>query len=243
MYELPGDDEVGRVVVELDSVFGRTAPAVFPRSADSSRPRRLLISPGCGGTAVTGPVDWPPVDDYQGALRFLGRFVNLEASAGRIHGLSLDAMRGFVGAMGDPQHDRQDAPRHRNQRQGFGLGNGLGPLGSRRPPGGWLHQPPRGHRARAPRHRWPDPYRRMRSRTWLADLERYAEVVATVPSYFELLTAAAFLWFSNEAVDAAVVEVGCWAASTPRTCVIRRCRSSPTSVGTTRTVRGTGDAT
>jgi dihydrofolate synthase/folylpolyglutamate synthase len=42
----------------------------------------------------------------------------------------------------------------------------------------------------------------------VADLERYAGVVATVPSYFELLTAAAFLWFSNEAVDAAVVEVG-----------------------------------
>jgi ATP-dependent Clp protease ATP-binding subunit ClpX len=34
MYELPGDDEVGRVVVDVDSVFGRTAPAVFPRSAD-----------------------------------------------------------------------------------------------------------------------------------------------------------------------------------------------------------------
>ncbi|MBT5568938.1 MAG: bifunctional folylpolyglutamate synthase/dihydrofolate synthase, partial [Acidimicrobiaceae bacterium] len=42
----------------------------------------------------------------------------------------------------------------------------------------------------------------------VADLERYAGVVATAPSYFELLTAAAFLWFSNEAVDAAVVEVG-----------------------------------
>ena len=34
MYELPGDDEVGRVVVELDSVISRTAPTVFPRSAD-----------------------------------------------------------------------------------------------------------------------------------------------------------------------------------------------------------------
>jgi len=34
MYELPGDDEVGRVVVGVDSVFGRAAPAVFPRSAD-----------------------------------------------------------------------------------------------------------------------------------------------------------------------------------------------------------------
>ena len=34
MYELPGDDEVGRVVVDVDSVVERTAPAVFPRTAD-----------------------------------------------------------------------------------------------------------------------------------------------------------------------------------------------------------------
>jgi ATP-dependent Clp protease ATP-binding subunit ClpX len=34
MYELPGDDEVGRVVVDVDSVVHRTAPAVFPRAAD-----------------------------------------------------------------------------------------------------------------------------------------------------------------------------------------------------------------
>jgi len=34
MYELPGDEEAGRVVVDVDSVFGRTSPVVFPRSAD-----------------------------------------------------------------------------------------------------------------------------------------------------------------------------------------------------------------
>ena len=34
MYELPGDDEAGRVVVELDSVQGETPPTVVPRSAD-----------------------------------------------------------------------------------------------------------------------------------------------------------------------------------------------------------------
>jgi dihydrofolate synthase/folylpolyglutamate synthase len=42
----------------------------------------------------------------------------------------------------------------------------------------------------------------------VADLERYAGAAPERPSYFELLTAAALLWFSNEAVDAAVVEVG-----------------------------------
>ena len=34
MYELPGDDEAGRVVVDLDSVRGETSPTVVPRSAD-----------------------------------------------------------------------------------------------------------------------------------------------------------------------------------------------------------------
>ena len=34
MYELPGDDEAGRVVVDLDSVRGGTSPTVVPRSAD-----------------------------------------------------------------------------------------------------------------------------------------------------------------------------------------------------------------
>ena len=38
MYELPGDDEAGRVVVDLDSVRGETPPPVVPRSAD--RPDR-----------------------------------------------------------------------------------------------------------------------------------------------------------------------------------------------------------
>ena len=34
MYELPGDDDAGRVVVDLDSVQGETPPTVVPRSAD-----------------------------------------------------------------------------------------------------------------------------------------------------------------------------------------------------------------
>ena len=39
-------------------------------------------------------------------------------------------------------------------------------------------------------------------------MERYAAVAPEHPSYFELLTAAAFLWFSNEATQVGVVEVG-----------------------------------
>ena len=45
------------------------------------------------------------VHDLPSALRFLDRHVNLEAAAGRIHGLSLDAMRGLTDVMGRPQLD------------------------------------------------------------------------------------------------------------------------------------------
>jgi len=38
MYELPGDDEAGRVVVDLETVQGHAAPTVLPRSAE--RPDR-----------------------------------------------------------------------------------------------------------------------------------------------------------------------------------------------------------
>ncbi|MEO7573912.1 MAG: cyanophycin synthetase, partial [Acidimicrobiales bacterium] len=42
----------------------------------------------------------------------------------------------------------------------------------------------------------------------LTDLASIEPLVAPPPSYFELLTAAAYRWFSDEAVAAAVVEVG-----------------------------------
>ena len=42
----------------------------------------------------------------------------------------------------------------------------------------------------------------------LTDLAALEPLVAHTPSYFELLTAAAFRWFAEEAVGAAVVEVG-----------------------------------
>ena len=42
----------------------------------------------------------------------------------------------------------------------------------------------------------------------LTDLAAIEALLDVQPSYFELLTAAAFRWFSDEAVSAAVVEVG-----------------------------------
>ena len=42
----------------------------------------------------------------------------------------------------------------------------------------------------------------------IGGVANYAQAALEPPSYFELLTAAALLWFSGEAVDAALVEVG-----------------------------------
>ena len=156
---------------------------------------------------MTGPVGWPEVDDYAGALRFLGGFVNLEASAGRIHGLSLDAMRGLVGAMGDPQHDVRAI--HVTGTNGKGSVSSmvsaiLGAAGLRV---GCYTSP----HVDTVRERLTVDGRLIGEEEFaelVADLERYAGVSPARPSYFELLTAAALLWFSNEAVDAAVVEVG-----------------------------------
>ena len=43
--------------------------------------------------------------DFREALQFLDRFINREATAGRIHGLSLAAMSELVTCMGEPHKD------------------------------------------------------------------------------------------------------------------------------------------
>jgi dihydrofolate synthase/folylpolyglutamate synthase len=147
------------------------------------------------------------VHDLRSALRFLDSHVNLEAAAGRIHGLSLDAIRGLVGVMGQPQVDVRTV--HVTGTNGKGsvaamVSALLAAAGLR--VGGYFS--PHVDTVRE---------RLTMDGEWIteeafaelvADLERYAGAAPERPSYFELLTAAALLWFSNEAVDAAVVEVG-----------------------------------
>ncbi len=147
------------------------------------------------------------VHGLRSALRFLDSHVNLEAAAGRIYGLSLDAIRGLVGVMGQPQVDVRTV--HVTGTNGKGSVSAmvsalLVAAGLR--VGGYFS--PHVDTVRE---------RLTMDGEWIteeafaelvADLERYAGAAPERPSYFELLTAAALLWFSNEAVDAAVVEVG-----------------------------------
>ena len=109
--------------------------------------------------------------------------------------------------MGDPQHACPVDPRHGHQRQGFDRADDLPAADGVGPDGRHVHQP--APRARQRAH--------LRNGEPISD-EDFAEQIAAIadlevlvgvrPSYFEILTAAAFRWFADVAVDVAVIEVG-----------------------------------
>jgi len=141
------------------------------------------------------------------ALRYLDQHTNLEATAGRAEGLSLDRMRRLVGVLGDPQHaypvihitgtnGKGSVARMVTQllqASGLSVGTYTSP-----------HLEAINERIAWDGEAISD-----------EDLGQAIGVVASVeevagitPSYFEILTAAAFNWFADVAVDVAVVEVG-----------------------------------
>ena len=145
--------------------------------------------------------------DFQGALGFLDRHVNLEATAGRVHGLSLDVMRGLVACMGDPQQDVRTI--HVTGTNGKGsvaamAASLLDALGLRV----GVYSSPHVDTIRERLAIGGMIIDEEEFANLIGDLARYAEAASETPSYFELMTAAALLWFANEAVDVAVVEVG-----------------------------------
>lgn len=141
------------------------------------------------------------------ALRYLDQHTNLEATAGKVEGLSLDKMRALVAVLGDPQasypviHITGTNGKGSVARMvtallveaGLSVGTYTSPhLESITERVAWNGEPIDG-----------------------AELGRAVGAVAaveelsgTTPSYFEILTAAAFWWFADVAVDVAVVEVG-----------------------------------
>jgi len=156
-------------------------------------------------------IEQPPMEyvvrDIRSALRFLDRFTNLEASAGRIHGLSLEAMRGLVAVMGDPHRDVRSI--HVTGTNGKGSVSAMVSsllVAAGLKVGGYTS--PHVDTVRERLTMGGEMISEVAFAELVADLERYAGAAPERPSYFELLTAAALLWFSNEAVEAAVVEVG-----------------------------------
>ena len=141
------------------------------------------------------------------ALRFLDRHINLEATAGVIHGLSLDHMRAIVGVLGDPQESFRVI--HVTGTNGKGstarmitallieMGLSVGTYSS-----------PHLQRVNE-RIAWNnEPISDDDLAGVITELARLVPLSGVEPSYFELLTAGAFLWFAENAVDVAVIEVG-----------------------------------
>lgn len=144
---------------------------------------------------------------YDEALAYLDAHINLEVRAGNYAGLSLDAMRDIVGLWGDP-HTTYPVI-HITGTNGKGstarmvtrllMAHGL-KVGTYTSP----------HLERYTE--------RIRIDDVEIDEEDFAAAVAELsllepllrhrPSHFECLTACAFAYFAEEAIDAAVVEVG-----------------------------------
>lgn len=141
------------------------------------------------------------------ALAYLDQHTNLEATAGRAEGLSLDRMTSLVHALGDPQaaypvihitgtNGKGSVARMCTEllrASGLSVGTYTSPhlevINERI---AWDGEPISDEALGA-------------AIGLVADVEQVAGVT---PSYFEILTAAAFSHFADVAVDVAVVEVG-----------------------------------
>jgi dihydrofolate synthase/folylpolyglutamate synthase len=141
------------------------------------------------------------------ALRYLDEHTNLEATAGRAEGLSLDRMRQVVAALGDPQgaypvihltgtNGKGSVARMVTEllaASGLSVGTYTSPhLEHINERISWNGEPiPDDELGRV-----------------IGAVAAVEDLVDVTPSYFEILTAAAFTWFADNAVDVAVIEVG-----------------------------------
>jgi dihydrofolate synthase/folylpolyglutamate synthase len=144
------------------------------------------------------------IDD---ALDYLDRHTNLEASAGKIEGLSLDHMRRLMEVLGDPH--RAFPVIHITGTNGKGsvarmitallVESGLSVGTYTSPHLETLNE----------RIAWNgDPIGAEALAEAISDVAAIEPVSGINPSWFELVTAAALAWFALVAVDVAVVEVG-----------------------------------
>jgi dihydrofolate synthase/folylpolyglutamate synthase len=144
------------------------------------------------------------------SLTWLGQHINLEsiaAVAGKIDGLKLDNMRELCGVLGDPQHDQPTVHVTGTNGKGSVARMVTALLGAHDLSVG-TYTSPHLERINERISRNGEPIADDALAAVLTDLSGIETLLDHNPSYFELLTAAAFRWFSDEAVAAAVVEVG-----------------------------------
>jgi dihydrofolate synthase/folylpolyglutamate synthase len=140
-------------------------------------------------------------------LSWLDRHINLEATAGRIEGLSLERMRRLVELLGDPQESYPVIHITGTNGKGSAARMITGLLAESGLTVG-TYTSPHLQRINERIARNAEPIDDEDLAALLADLERLEPVLGGGNSYFELLTAAALRWFADIAVDVAVVEVG-----------------------------------
>jgi dihydrofolate synthase/folylpolyglutamate synthase len=145
--------------------------------------------------------------DYPEALRFLDTHINHEATAGLIHGLSLDAMRSLVGVLGDPHTAYPTI--HLTGTNGKGsTARMISALLVEHNLSVGSYTSPHLQKVNE-RLAWNgEPIGDDAFAALVTEMARLGPLSGIEPSYFELLTAAAFTWFAEIAVDVAVVEVG-----------------------------------
>ncbi len=145
--------------------------------------------------------------NFNESLAYLESHINLEATAGLIHGLSLDHMQSLVGVLGDPQEAFPVI--HVTGTNGKGstarmitallVAHGLSVGTYSSPHLQCINE----------RISWNgEAISDEQFASVVTEIARVAPLSGITPSYFELLTAAALLWFAESAVDVAVVEVG-----------------------------------
>jgi dihydrofolate synthase/folylpolyglutamate synthase len=141
------------------------------------------------------------------ALRYLAGHINLEATAGAIHGLSLEHIQSVVGVLGDPQ----DAFKAIHVTGTNGKGSTARMITALLVEHGLTvgtYSSPHLQKVNE-RIAWNgEPISDEQLAETVTELARLVPLSGIEPSYFELLTAGALLFFAEHAVDVAVVEVG-----------------------------------
>ena len=145
--------------------------------------------------------------DLREALEHLDAHINREATAGLLHGLSLESMERLVAVLGDPQ----TAFRSIHVTGTNGKGSTSRMISALLEAHGLVvgtYASPHLQRINERMLLNGEPISDDDLAAVVTDLARLAPLSGVTPSYFELLTAGAFQWFAENAVDVAVVEVG-----------------------------------
>ena len=200
MYELPGRTDVSKVMIDAETVHQRTSPTLVPRKTHhvASTPGRELTDPTSAGSRLKM--------DFASALAYLDDHASYDKT-GRIDEPSTDHIAALCSAMGDP-HLAQPVI-HVTGTNGKGstvqmisrllMAQGL-TVGT--------YTSPHLERINERIKRNGEPISDDDFAEQIAGIAAVEVITGVRPTYFEAVTAAAFRWFADVAVDIAVIEVG-----------------------------------